>query len=133
MIVLALTSHAVDNAIFRVAEALEVPVLVLALVALGAVIFELGMFAVELRARLSRRVDLETATISARKALLAGDEQEARRTIATVARSAPSTEPSAARSRQASSGRSSAWAGAEDTTGRRGPRETGCRATGFSS
>jgi biopolymer transport protein ExbB/TolQ len=89
MVVLALTSHAVDNAIFRIAEALEVPVLVLALIALAMVIFELGMFGVEMRSRWARRADLETATMSARKALLAGDEEEARRAVVGVARSAP--------------------------------------------
>jgi biopolymer transport protein ExbB/TolQ len=89
MLVLALTSNDIDNAIFKIAAALEVPVLVLALVALAAIIFELGTFAVELRARVQRKVDLETATASSRRALLAGDEAAARSAVAGLARSGP--------------------------------------------
>jgi ADP-heptose:LPS heptosyltransferase len=36
------SSHAIDTAIFHVASALQVPVLILALAALAAVIYELG-------------------------------------------------------------------------------------------
>ncbi len=89
MLVLALTSHDIDNAIFKIAGALEVPVLVLALVALAAIIFELGMFGVEIRSRLGRRVDLAAATAAARRALLADDEEGARHAAAGLARNAP--------------------------------------------
>lgn len=85
----ALTSHGIDNAIFHVADALEVPVLVLALVALGLVIFELGMFAVELRSRWGRgrSAGLERTTGRVRKELLAGDTDAAGRTASRLARS----------------------------------------------
>ncbi len=45
MMIFALTSHDIDEAIFHVASALQVPVLILALLALAAVIFELGSYA----------------------------------------------------------------------------------------
>jgi biopolymer transport protein ExbB/TolQ len=85
----ALSSHGVDNVIFRVADVLEVPVLLLALLALAVVIFELGVFIVEVRGRTGRRVDLESAADAARGALMAGDVQGASRAAAGVARSAP--------------------------------------------
>ena len=44
-LIFALSTHDVDNAIFHVASALQVPVLLLALLALAASIFELGSFA----------------------------------------------------------------------------------------
>ena len=89
MLVLALTSHDIDNAIFKVASVLQVPVLVLALVALAAIIFELGTFGVEIRSRRARRVDIASATASARRALLANDEDGARHAVAGLARSGP--------------------------------------------
>ncbi len=89
MLVLALTSHDIDNAIFKIAAVLQVPVLVAALVALAAIIFELGTFAVELRSRSRRRADLETATANSRRALLASDEDAARHAVAGLARSGP--------------------------------------------
>jgi biopolymer transport protein ExbB/TolQ len=73
MLTLALTSRGVDNAIFRVANALQVPVLLLALAALAAVLFELGMFLVELRSRSGRKRDLARTAFAVRKALIAGD------------------------------------------------------------
>lgn len=85
----ALSTHGIDNIIFRVADVLEVPVLVLALLALALVIFELGMFLVEVRARWGRKVDLETTAAATRKALLAGDVEGASRAAAGVARSGP--------------------------------------------
>jgi biopolymer transport protein ExbB/TolQ len=85
----ALSTHGVDNAIFRIADALEVPVLLLALLALAVVIFELGTFIVEVRSRWGRRVDLEGAAAGARTALLAGDLNGASRAAAGVARSGP--------------------------------------------
>jgi len=47
----AVSTHGIDEAIYRVASALEIPVLILALLSLAAVIYELGTFAVELRTR----------------------------------------------------------------------------------
>jgi biopolymer transport protein ExbB/TolQ len=85
----ALSTHGVDNAIFRIADALEVPVLLLALLALAVVIFELGTFIVEVRSRRGRRVDLDGAANGTRKALLAGDINGASRAAAGVARSGP--------------------------------------------
>jgi biopolymer transport protein ExbB/TolQ len=85
----ALSTHGVDDAIFRIANALEVPVLLLALLALAVVIFELGTFVVEVRSRWRRRVDLPGAAAQARKALLAGDLASASRAAAPVARSGP--------------------------------------------
>jgi biopolymer transport protein ExbB/TolQ len=89
MLVLALSSHDIDNAIFKIAAVLQVPVLILALIALATIIFELGTFAVEVRSRLRRKVDLETATASTRRALLARNDEEARHAVAGLARSAP--------------------------------------------
>jgi len=89
MVSYALSTHGIDNVIFKVADALEVPVLVLALLALAVVILELGTFAVEVRARWGRKVDLESAAADARKALLAGDLDGASRATADVARSGP--------------------------------------------
>jgi biopolymer transport protein ExbB/TolQ len=51
---LALSTHDIDNVIFHVSSALQVPVLLLALVALALVVFELGAFGVELRGRRRR-------------------------------------------------------------------------------
>jgi len=84
----ALTSHGVDNVIFRVAEVLLVPVLILALLALAVVIFEVGTFVVEVRGRRGRRVDLESVAESARGELRKGDGEAASRAAAGVARSA---------------------------------------------
>jgi biopolymer transport protein ExbB/TolQ len=89
MLVLAFSSHDIDNAIFKIAAVLQVPVLVLALIALATIIFELGTFAVEVRNRWRLRPGLETVTANARRALLANDEDEARRAAAGLARSAP--------------------------------------------
>lgn len=74
----ALTSGGVDDAIFHVASALQVPVLVLALVALAAVIVELGRYLVELRRRGRRRFEaLRNAAGRARDAVAAGNRQGA--------------------------------------------------------
>ena len=53
-LIFALSTHDVDNAIFHVSSALQVPVLVLVLLALAATIFELGSFVVELQGRRRR-------------------------------------------------------------------------------
>jgi biopolymer transport protein ExbB/TolQ len=79
-------THDIDQAIFSIAKALEVPVLVLALVALAAVIVEVGAFAVELRARRRRRFTrLARAADSARQRLDAGEREEVHEAVKTVA------------------------------------------------
>ncbi len=82
----ALSAHDVDNVIFHVADALQVPVLILALVALAAVIVEFGAFAVELRVRRRRRFKaLEAAVGGARAALAAGNRVAATAALRQVA------------------------------------------------
>jgi biopolymer transport protein ExbB/TolQ len=88
MLALALSTHGIDDAIFHVANVLEVPVLLLALLALADVIFELGTFCVEVHTRRRRGVDLEEAATSSRRALLANDPGAASAAVAPVARSA---------------------------------------------
>lgn len=87
-----MSSHAIDTAIFHVASALQVPVLILALAALAAVIYELGSYGVELsgrRGRSDRRGTLlEDSAERARAALLAGDREGAGEALLGVARSA---------------------------------------------
>jgi biopolymer transport protein ExbB/TolQ len=84
----ALSTQSIDTAIFHVASALQVPVLVLALLALAAVIFELGSFAVERYGRRGRRFAiLSTAAERARLGLLADDRQAAASAVSGVARS----------------------------------------------
>jgi biopolymer transport protein ExbB/TolQ len=84
----ALTTHGIDTAIFHVADALQVPVLILALVALATVIFELGSFLVEVYGRRGRRfTDLSAAVERARTALRNDDPQAATGAIQTVSRS----------------------------------------------
>jgi biopolymer transport protein ExbB/TolQ len=89
MFLYAVSTHGIDNAIFAVADVLEVPVLLLALLSLAVVILELGSFAVEVRSRWGRRVDLDAAAAGARKALLADDPDGASVAVAGVARSGP--------------------------------------------
>ena len=73
-VIFALSSNGIDQAIFHVANALEVPVLILALAALALVIFELGSYVVELVSRRHRRfATLQAAAEQGRNALLAGD------------------------------------------------------------
>jgi biopolymer transport protein ExbB/TolQ len=85
---IALSTHDVDHAIYRVASVLEVPVLILALLALALVIFELGSFVVELRGRQRRHFDsLSRAADQARAELVAGNRAAANATLAGVARS----------------------------------------------
>jgi biopolymer transport protein ExbB/TolQ len=86
--VFALTTHDINQAIFRVANALKVPVLLLALLALAIIIFELGSFVVELRGRRGRRFDvLSTGAERARAAVLAGDRASAEAAIKGIPRS----------------------------------------------
>jgi biopolymer transport protein ExbB/TolQ len=83
------SSHDIDQAIFHIASALEVPVLILALLALATVIYEAGSFAVEVYGRHRRRFSALTgATAVARDAILSGDRHAAARAVDSVAKSA---------------------------------------------
>ena len=89
MTVYALSTHGVNDTIFRIADVLEVPVLIAALLALAAVLFELGSFAIEVRERGRRSTaDLEALAARSRTALLAGDRDGARRALLSGTRSA---------------------------------------------
>jgi biopolymer transport protein ExbB/TolQ len=86
--ILALSTHDIDSAIFHVSSALQVPVLVLALVALALVIFELGAFGVELRGRRGRRfANLADGAERARLLLHTGDRAGAATALGGIARS----------------------------------------------
>jgi biopolymer transport protein ExbB/TolQ len=83
------SSHSIDEAIFHVASALQVPVLILALLALALVVYELGAYAIELRERRGRRfAALSDGAQDARAAILAGDRAGAKRALDGAARSA---------------------------------------------
>jgi biopolymer transport protein ExbB/TolQ len=85
----ALTTHDIDEAIFHVASALQVPVLLLALLALAVVIVELGSFAIELRGRRRRRfATLQLGAQRARQALLENDRAGAAEAVSGIAHSA---------------------------------------------
>ena len=85
----ALSTNGIDQAIFHVANALEVPVLILALVALAAVIFELGSYVVELVSRRHRHfATLQVGAERARNALVVGDRPGAGAAVSGCARSA---------------------------------------------
>ena len=87
--ILAVSTHSIDEVIFHVASALQVPVLIAALVALALVIFELGSFVVELQGRRRRRfATLSTDSEQARRALLAGDRKQAALAVSGLAQSA---------------------------------------------
>jgi biopolymer transport protein ExbB/TolQ len=74
------------QAIFKVAAVLELPVVIAALLALAAVIVELGAFLVELRARRRRRFSaLSAAGEAARRSIEAGDRTAATRALEEVA------------------------------------------------
>jgi len=84
----AVSTHGIDEAIYRVASALEIPVLILALLSLAAVIYELGTFAVELRTRRRRRfASLDVATDHAAHALASDDRAAAEVAVRGIARS----------------------------------------------
>ena len=84
----AVTTHGIDQVIFHVASALQVPVLILALCALAVVIFELGSFGVELRGRTRRSFEaLSAGAARARSALLAGDRPAATAAVRALPRS----------------------------------------------
>lgn len=75
-----------EQVLLDIAEALRWPVFALALLALAAVLVELGAFTVELMRRRRRDFDLlERATGAARTALQGGDSAEARRRLSPVA------------------------------------------------
>ena len=79
-------SDNIYNAIFRVTELLELPVVILALLALAAVLVEVGMFIVELVKRRRRTFSaLSKAGASARQAVDAGRTEEASALLQTVA------------------------------------------------
>jgi biopolymer transport protein ExbB/TolQ len=84
----ALTTHDIDQAIYHVANALQVPVLILALLALAVVIYELGAYLIELRGR-RRRVfsKISSSAEQARRALVANDRSGADAAVRGVARS----------------------------------------------
>ncbi len=86
--IFALTTHDIDEVIFHVASVLEVPVLILALLALALVIFELGSFAIELRGRRRRRFEtLSLGADRARSALLENDRAGAQAAVSGLAQS----------------------------------------------
>jgi len=87
-VIFALTTHDIDEVIFHVASALQIPVLILALLALALVIFELGSYIVEVAGRRKRRfgILLEGAE-HARNALLLGDRAAAARAVNGIPRS----------------------------------------------
>jgi biopolymer transport protein ExbB/TolQ len=88
-VIFALSSNGIDQAIFHVANALEVPVLILALGALALVIYELGSYVVELASRRKRRfATLQAGAEQARSALLAGDRSAAEAAVRGIPRSA---------------------------------------------
>jgi biopolymer transport protein ExbB/TolQ len=83
----ALTTHSIDTAIFHVASALQVPVLIFALIALALVIYELGRFAIEAFERRGRRFSTLAIDVQeARAALLADDRAAAGQAMEGVAR-----------------------------------------------
>jgi biopolymer transport protein ExbB/TolQ len=87
-VIVAVTTHSIDEVIFHVASALQVPVLIAALVALALVIFELGSFLIELQGRRRRRfVTLSADSERARRALLAGDRKDAEAAVSGLAQS----------------------------------------------
>jgi len=82
----ALTAHDIEKVIFHVAEALRVPVLILALVALAAVLVELGGFVIELLRRRKRNFNrLEQAVGDATERLGKKDESGAFAALRPVA------------------------------------------------
>ncbi len=86
--IFALTTHDIDEVIFHVASVLQIPVLILALLALASVIFELGSYIVEVTGRRKRRFDtLSEGADRARSALLAGDRGAAERAVSAIPRS----------------------------------------------
>ena len=86
--IFALTTHDIDEVIFHVASVLQIPVLILALLALALVIFELGSYLVEVTRRRKRRFEtLSEGADRARSALLEGDRGAAERAVSAIPRS----------------------------------------------
>jgi biopolymer transport protein ExbB/TolQ len=78
--------NGIETAIFDIAKALRVPVLVLALAAVALTLLELGAFAVELLRRRRRDfINLDSAASEARAALDRGDEPGAKSALRPVA------------------------------------------------
>jgi biopolymer transport protein ExbB/TolQ len=93
VILLGLSAHDVDNVIFKVADALQVPVLLAALLALAFVVVECGAFALELQRRRRRRfIALEQAAAEARAAAEAGNRVGAAAALERVGWSVPMAE-----------------------------------------
>ncbi|WGL52163.1 MotA/TolQ/ExbB proton channel family protein [Nocardioides sp. BP30] len=83
-------SDDIYRAVFKVAAALELPVVLLALVALAVVIYEAGAFAVEAAQRSRRRFPLlADAAAEARARVDAGETEAARAALVPVAWSRP--------------------------------------------
>lgn len=102
-----MSTHSIDTAIFHVASALQVPVLILALLALAVVIFELGSYGVELWRRRGRNeAKLEDSTERARALMVTGDRGGASGALSGVARSATMADTLAVIVAQARSARS---------------------------
>jgi biopolymer transport protein ExbB/TolQ len=79
-------SDRIYQAIFDIAKVLELPVVIAALLALGWVLYELGVFVMEIRQRFRRRLDVLTAaSTEARAAIDRGDRSAAQRALARVA------------------------------------------------
>jgi biopolymer transport protein ExbB/TolQ len=84
----ALTSHSIDEVIFHVSSALQVPVLILALLALAVVIYELGSYVMELYGRSGRHFTaLTEGAEKARQALLNSDRAGAMAAVSALPRS----------------------------------------------
>ena len=87
-LIFGLSSHGIDQVIFHVASALQVPVLILALVALAVVVYELGSYLIEVNGRRGRRfATLQAGAQSARQALLQGDRAGAAAAVGGIAQS----------------------------------------------
>jgi biopolymer transport protein ExbB/TolQ len=87
-VIFALTTHDINEVIFHVASVLQIPVLILALLALASVIFELGSYLIEVTGRRKRRFEtLSEGADRARSALVAGDRAAAQRAVTAVPRS----------------------------------------------
>jgi biopolymer transport protein ExbB/TolQ len=79
-------SDGIYHAVFKVAATLELPVVIAALLALALVLVELGAFAVEVYRRRRRRFPaLSAAADDARRALDAGQRDEATKILRSVA------------------------------------------------
>jgi biopolymer transport protein ExbB/TolQ len=87
--VIAITTHDINDVIFRVASVLEVPVLIAALLALCVALYECGAFVVEGSRRRRRRFPaLEAAAARARAAVASGRRGAAEAALRPVAWSA---------------------------------------------